>query len=146
VHVAADQQNPFVLAALHQRVGEIETVQKARALLADVEGRDRLGEAHLRLQQRAVSGEVKVGRHRGEDDRVDVRGGLSRRGHRLFRGEHPQLRRPLPVIGVAALFDAAARADPLVGGIHHFGEDVVFDDVFRDADAGAGDDALHSEQ
>ena len=72
VDVATDEQDPPILAALDEGIGEIEPVKKTGTLLPDVEGGDRLPQAQTGLHQRTVSREEKVGSHRGEDHRIDV--------------------------------------------------------------------------
>jgi hypothetical protein len=55
------------------------------------------------------------------------------------RGVERKIARGLAVGGAAALADARARGDPLVGGLDDLFEVGVGDDFFRQVAAGAGD-------
>jgi hypothetical protein len=55
------------------------------------------------------------------------------------RGVEREVARGLAVGGAAALADARARRDPLVGGLDGLLEIGVGDDFFRQVAAGAGD-------
>jgi len=55
------------------------------------------------------------------------------------RGVEREIARGLAVRCAAALADARARCDPLVGGFDDFFEIGVGDDFFRQVAAGAGD-------
>ncbi len=146
VHIAADEKDARVLSAANERVGEVEAVEKSGTLLADVEGWQRLAKAHLRLDDWPVAGEEIVGRHRGEDQRIDVVMRPSRGLERPLGGHDAEVRGGLAGIGVVPLLDAAARPYPLVGGIHDAGELFVRYDVLRNADPAAGNHAFHGWQ
>ena len=101
----------------------------------------RRGEAEGLREHAAVAREVVVGRHRGEDDQVDVR---RPRGpasvERAAGGLGAEDRRGLPAPGELALLDAGPLADPLVGRVHEPREPLVRDDALRHEHPGASDD------
>src|SRR5690606_5482612 len=74
VDLAADDEDLLVLAGLDERVGHLEAVHEAAALLPDVvAGAAALAvDTELRLQEDGGAREVDVGRERPEDDAVDV--------------------------------------------------------------------------
>ncbi len=88
--IGPDQEQPLVFATADQRIREVQPVQKAGALLADVERRD-IAEPHLGLHDRAIAWEEVVGGHRGEDQRVDVARAATRGCKGGLRGNHPQV-------------------------------------------------------
>jgi hypothetical protein len=140
--LGAHQQHRARLARLEQRVGDLKSVDEPGALLPDVERGD-VRHAHLVLEDSATPGEVMVGRHRGEDDVVDLVLGDAGVLERLLRRAHAQVAGRGALLDVVARLHAAALADPGVGRIHDLGELVVGDQVFAGDEATSDDLALH---
>src|SRR5690606_25414668 len=145
----ADHQRVARRAAAHRVVGHAQGVAEARAGRVDVEGA-RGGDAQARGHARRGVGDLvalRAGRH---DHQVDVVGAQPAGGQRLPAGGHRHVGDALPRGGDAALGDAHAAADPLVGGVHAGGQVVVGDDVGGlvlaegdDARSGEGGGGLH---
>src|SRR5581483_870046 len=143
VDLGADEQKPLGLARAQERVGDLEPVDEAGALLADVERRD-VAEPELVLHQHAAAGELIVGRHGGEDHVVDVGGADAGLLHGDAGRARAQLRRAGAVGDVVALLDARALANPLIGGLAHARELLVLDEVLADDETGSFDDRAHA--
>ena len=137
--LGSHEQDPPGRARADECVGDLQAGEEPRALHPDVE-RVRRREAELRCEQPAVSREVVRGRHRREDDEVDVRRGQAgvlqgvagRRGSELDGGS--------PLAGEAALADPGALGDPLVARVHEPREPLVGHHTVGQVHAGAADD------
>jgi hypothetical protein len=91
------------------------------------------------LQQAGRRRKDEIGCRRAEHDQVDLARPGARRLERVRRGVKREIAGRLAVGRAAALADAGARGDPLVGGIDDLLEIGVGDDLLRQIAAGAGD-------
>ncbi len=139
-----DEQHGARLARLEQRVGDLQAVDEAGALLPDVQRRH-VRQPQLVLQDAAAAGEVVVGGHRGEHDVIDLLLGHARVLERLPGRAGAQVAGGGPLLDVVARLHAAPLADPPVGGVHHPGELVVGDEVLAGDEAAAEDLGAHGE-
>jgi len=122
--LGADQQQRACLAGLEQRIRNLQSVDEAGALLADVERGD-VPDAQLVLEDAAAAGEVVVRRHGGEDDVVDLFLRDAGVRERFLRGAHAQIAGRCALLDVIARLHPAALADPGIGRIHDLGELIV---------------------
>ena len=119
----ADHQHGAALPRRDEPFGDREGVQVAGAGGADVERRRVVG-AEQRLEVAGGGRQQPVGARGGEHDAVEVLGGDARRAparSRSPRGSASATR--LLRRGDAALADAGALDDPLVGGVEHLRRD-----------------------
>src|SRR6266850_729244 len=138
----APPASPNSTVRSRKRVRDLKAVDEPGALLPDVERGD-VRHAHLVLEDGAAPGEVMVGRHRGEDDVVDLVLGDAGVLERLLRRAHTQVAGRGALLDVVACLHAAALADPGVGRIHDLGELVVGDEVLAGDEAASDDLAVH---
>src|SRR5690606_28559541 len=75
--------------------------------------------------------DLRLQRARGHDDQVDVGTGQAARGQGLAAGLHGEVDLRLARPGDAALLDADAGADPLVGRVDSLGQSIVRHDLGR---------------
>ena len=131
VHLGPHEEHGPGEAGADVGVRELEAVEEAAALLADVEAGDG-PEAELRLEKAAAPGEEVVGGHGGEDHEVDFLGPHLRVLERLLGRRHPEVGGGGTGAHVVAGLDAAALADPGVARVHEPRHHVVGDPVLRD--------------
>src|SRR5207248_1645612 len=88
-------------------------------------------DAELRAEERARAREDVVGRHRREEDVVDV-ARLEPRGRERALGRlDAEIARALALARIVALADPGALEDPLVRGVHDAREALVRDRISR---------------
>jgi hypothetical protein len=131
------------VTARHEAVGDAERIDEARAHGLDVEG-DADRRAQLALDDGRGRREGHVGRGRGDDDQVDVGGGLAGVGQGASRGLDGQVAGRLVVARLVALADAGALLDPLVAGVDDLGQVGVGDDLLGQIGTDAGDGAANN--
>ena len=114
-------------------------VDEARASRFEIKSR-RAVSADLLLHQAGGGGKRHVGRDRGDDDEIDLFGGDAGLFHRPPRRLGRQIGGKF-VLGAAMCrsFDAGAGGDPFVGGVHHFFEVGIGEDLCRHIGSDAGD-------
>ena len=120
-------------------VGELQAVEEAAALLADVEA-GHVAQAELRLQQGAAAGEEVVGGHGGEDHEVHLVLRHPRVLEGLAGGGDAEVGGGRPLVHEVAGLDAAALPDPGVARVHEPRQHVVGDPVGRDLRSAPHDD------
>ncbi len=120
-------------------VHELQAVEEAGALLADVEAGDG-PQAELGLEDAAAPGEVVVGSHGGEDHEVDLFGGHLRVREGLAGRGHPQVGGGGAGIDEVSGHHPAPLADPGVGRVHDPRQHVVRHPILGDLGPAAHDD------
>ena len=119
--------------------GNIEAINKTGTGRLNIEG-GALGQIELTLNQACGGGEGHVGRHGRDEDEVNFR----RVDTGVFNGTPRRSGRHLAGVfvlrGKAALADAGAGLDPLVGGFHKLRHVVIGHDSFGQVGAGSEDD------
>jgi hypothetical protein len=131
VDLRPHDQDVAILSGADHRVGQLQTPQKPRALLPDVETRH-IGQPQFPGKDRTGAREVEVGGHRREDDVPDlalietrIAKGLLGGGHRKVAGGLVEAREPPGD-------DPGPLPDPLVRGVHQPGQVVVVHHVVGD--------------
>jgi hypothetical protein len=142
VDLGAHHQHPPVLPGADYGIGELQCVEEASALLADVEAGNR-GEAELSLQKGGRTRDVIVRGHGGQDQVIDGVEGAAGALDRLAGGGHRDVRGRLAARREAPLDDAGPHLDPLVGGVHDAGQVIVVDDLGGHVHTGTGDHRTH---
>ena len=134
-----DDKGLIEIARLQHAGGNIETINKTGTGRLNIEG-GALGQIELTLNQTCGGGEGHVGRHGGHQNEINFRGvdtgvfnGTARRGGRHMAGV-------FVLRGKAALADAGAGLDPLVGGFHELRHVVIGHDSLGQVGAGSEDD------
>ncbi len=117
-HVRADHERVLGAAGRHDRVADRQRVRKRGTRRRQIES-PRLVGANLGLHQARGAREQHVGRHRADDDHVDVVGRQARLLDRLLRRFGRQIAGRDAGVDDVTLLDAGALQDPLVGGLDH---------------------------
>ena len=106
----------LALSGGDEALGDGEPVDPAGTRGGDIERRGVPG-AEQRLEIAGGRGKPAIGADGAQDDRVDLLGGDAGLGHRAARRGVAETGERLPRPGDAALPDAGALHDPLVGGV-----------------------------
>ncbi len=136
--LGADDQATSGGAARDEAVGDRQGIDEARAHGLDVEGGADRG-ADLLLHQGGGSRKGHVGCGGGDDDHVNIGGGLAGRFQRDLGGPGGHVRGRHALVDAIPLADAGALDDPFIGGVDHPREGFVGDDGFGQKAAHSGD-------
>ena len=130
IHFGADNQGAAMLARSDQVVGDRQRVNETAADGLNIERGAPLY-SQLRLHDASRARKNVVGCRRGHDDEIDFLRDDARRGKGRAACLDTEVAGGLRGFGDVTLADAGARPDPLVGGVHLFGQIVVGDDLRR---------------
>jgi hypothetical protein len=128
-HFGAYYQNVLIGAGFDEVIGDRHSVYETRALLLDVEHRDR-GQPEFALQKETGARVGVVGRDGVHYDQIDLIHFETRIGHGGAAGEDGQVRSADVGLGVAARTHAGARDNEFVACLHHFHDVEVGHDFF----------------
>ena len=111
-------------------LGDGQAIDKTTALHPDIQ-RPYFREPHFMLYQHAGAGGIIVRGGSGENNKVNVCHGDSRRLQGLFGCRYRQIGRSLARLGEPPGLDAGAGPDPFVGSVHQAGQLSIGDHPFR---------------